>query len=285
MPIEKPPQIQNETNAPVDRRIDSATTAHYNNHVVPENNKPTHQDSVDLYLNTKKVEEYYNSQNYKIDPTRPVEKMTHADFSDSAVDYHNKHYLRKSNHNPDSSRVLEDYYKEIDANKYYRHEDENNQVDLNAPMTLYDKRITPQKIKHYVNINRNDEKLYNEQVTILGYDTSAVKPFSMLTETEIQERIRKYGTAGLPETYKNTEASVEEKGKYMIRYKDPKKGQYSSAEMGNNKFDYMYFETEAERDAYWEKYVEPIKVKVNHYSADPEVTMWIPVKMNRGTKQ
>ena len=69
---------------------------------------------------------------------------------------------------------------------------------MRAPMTLFDKRIIPQRMRGYANLNMNDP-MYGNGVEEYEYDPIAVKPWKMLTPDERKERIQKYGQ---PDTQK-----------------------------------------------------------------------------------
>ncbi len=156
----------------------------------------TTQDSLDVYKNAIKVSEYYNkSGKYKKMgeiPTNNIFQRLNNDvknFSGLAVVNESSPYFPNQ---PITKHLQKtDYHKDLDNNKFLQRETANNILDMSAPMTLFDKRITPQKTETYQNQKQND-LLVGDMVGLYTYDPIAVKPVSMLTPAERKEREKKY---------------------------------------------------------------------------------------------
>lgn len=164
--------------------------------------KPTTADSLAVYNNALQVANYYNNN----------KKYTKGTKADIDTDYDIRRFdesnalavemLRgrmDSGTYPETNRAVEDrsftmdqYRKDINSNQYYQREYSNGILDVNAPMSLYDKRITPQKLSMYANLTKGD-RLQGDVVELATYDPIAVKPWNMLTPLEKQERVQKYG--------------------------------------------------------------------------------------------
>lgn len=168
---------------------------------IDNKNIATQQDSLDIYNNAKKVQEFYNntSEYYK-SKTNNYNIKKFNELNDSAnfkvnSDIKNKHTYST----PLGDRVIkpEEYRKDIDKNKYYQREQQYEILNTNAPMQLFDKRITPQygvnyssKDSHYH--DRVNHPVVGDEVDIMAYDPIAVKPYSMLTPEEKVIRDKKY---------------------------------------------------------------------------------------------
>jgi hypothetical protein len=133
----------------------------------------------------------------------------------------------------DESKILpEQYYKPLNENQFYQRESSSGNIDLRSPMALYDKRITPQSFSVFdspdlvisddleqqiANTNTSDykkrQKLNKEffafrdnpntntdRVEMYQYDPLAVMPFDMVPPELQEERIRKYGISGVPQS-------------------------------------------------------------------------------------
>lgn len=154
-------------------------------------NKPTTADSLALYNNSKQVRDYYlNNPNYhKVGS--PINYPASVLFrkNDEGVQLmKNNNYFTMQPGDKNSTKITPDQYrKNIDNNRYYQRELQNLQLDLNAPMSLYDKRISPQFETDYANSKTGDV------VNLSQYDPIAVKPWNMLTPDERQQRVQKYG--------------------------------------------------------------------------------------------
>jgi predicted GNAT family acetyltransferase len=118
---------------------------------------------------------------------------------------------------------MEKFYLPIDENRFYQREQSHGFLDLRSPMPLYDKRITPQDLSVFKSpdsilgdqimdkmLNSKNKKeneilakqlnalVYSDNVEMYEYDPIAVMPFDMVPPEQQEERIRKYGTSGVP---------------------------------------------------------------------------------------
>ena len=76
------------------------------------------------------------------------------------------------------------YYQEIDEYRFYQRELENQIINANAPMPIYDTRIAPILVNSYV--CRDSSSVYfGDVVNIPLYIPVVVKPFILLTEPEL----------------------------------------------------------------------------------------------------
>ncbi len=168
------------------------------------NDRPTSQDSLDLYNNTVKVLKYYQDRNYTgenassaygiyIANTSVFEDLHEAllrfNSRNGDVAYPDAHGKRTT-----GDLALEDYYRKIDKNKFYQRETANWILDTRAPMPLYDKRILPTAFYTFYNEN-TDDPMFGDAVSITGYDPIAIKPERMLTSEERVLRQERYGTS------------------------------------------------------------------------------------------
>ncbi len=167
------------------------------------NDRPTSQDSLDLYNNTVKVLKYYRDRNYMSENssssygiyvmnTNVFEELHEALLRFIALDGNVTHPgingIKSTDNLP-----LEDYYRKIDKNKFYQRETSNWILDTRAPMQLYDRRILPTASYFFLNEN-TDDPMSGDAVTISGYDPIAIKPERMLTPEERVLRQERYGT-------------------------------------------------------------------------------------------
>lgn len=164
-------------------------------------NQPTMADSLAMYNNSKKVQDYYGSRNY----TKSNEQYfkNNSNRNESVAAY-NKESLKIFNSTPESlvplangepglRKVPENmYYKKLNNNKYMQRERAADVLDTRAPMQLFDKRISPTKSISYNNDNKSDS-MYGDMVNLSTYDPVLVKPVSMLTPAEKALRVKRYG--------------------------------------------------------------------------------------------
>ena len=187
-------------------------------------NRATRADSLAVYNNAKKVEDFYNSKNYKL-----LDSKKHYYLKGDEEDYYGlKQVLFRDRERwiePDwnerdairttvSKGVRKDYNleknrpknfkdiysKKIDKNKIIQRERSNNLINLDAPPQYFDFRIQPQTINSYRDVSKGTPTS-NDKVEIYKYDPLAVKPFNMLTDAEKKLRVQKYGTDGVPKSY------------------------------------------------------------------------------------
>ena len=83
-------------------------------------------------------------------------------------------------------------------NKAYYRDKITPMQNLQAPFGLIDSRIIPQG---QVDYRSSDMNYPGGDVTVYDYDPLAVTPFDMLTDAQKKERVKKYGTDGVPKSY------------------------------------------------------------------------------------
>ena len=164
---------------------------------------PTEQDSLVVYNNALKVVNYYDKN-----PAYRLNRSTElVSISDKQVVYEDMKtakrmffIIRKElNHmKPDKFSVgkvkasykditYAEYYQEVDEYRFYQRELENQIININAPMPIYDTRIAPFIVNEYKNIDSTDS-YYGDMVNIPLYVPVVVKPFALLTATEYSLR-------------------------------------------------------------------------------------------------
>tara|TARA_B110000879_G_scaffold212962_1_gene312248 strand:+ start:3195 stop:8552 length:5358 start_codon:yes stop_codon:yes gene_type:complete len=160
------------------------------------NNAPNRNDSIAVMNSALAQEEFY--KNYKKKgPYKyniPVNswlyemQLARTDFLNSPSTHTTEKGLQPVS--------FDEYYKKIDDNKFKQRELANGILSLNAPMGLYDRRISPQSIAQY----RDDDgvSIKGDHVTLAKYDPLAVTPWDMLDDDQQQERLDKYGASGTP---------------------------------------------------------------------------------------
>jgi hypothetical protein len=167
-------------------------------------NKPTTQDSLDLYNNAIALENFYKKSKLPYREQDPgawyKNHMLKTPFKelDEANDSFNqllkivpKQDVIKNNNAQTLSGLnkIPPYRKEIDKNKFSQREISQGTLNIDAPMALYDRRIKPTIFTTY----EDDSPFVKDVVEIFKYDPLAVKPVSMLTPKERIEREKKYG--------------------------------------------------------------------------------------------
>ena len=198
-----------------------------------QNGRATRADSLAVYNNAKKVEDYYKSKNYKLekqdafvsnnDPSRlkkilsdDESRFTKKQYNETSTGYDNilyfpsKRKIIKNNKesfidsaNPKNKEILKKIYnKKIDDNKLIQREGANRILNLDSPSQYFDLRIQPQSMSSYKDVSKNT-LTSNDKVDIIKYDPLAVKPFDLLTDAEKKLRVEKYGTDGVPKSYLN----------------------------------------------------------------------------------
>jgi hypothetical protein len=167
-------------------------------------NKPTTQDSLDLYNNTIALENFYKKsklpykgQNPGAPYTAEMLKNPFKELDDANIlfnkkikDYPAQDVIKNNIYQTvKGASVTPLYRKEIDKNKFAQRELSHGTLNIDAPMAMYDRRINPTIFTQYI----DDTPIINDTVEILKYDPLAVKPVSMLTPQERIEREKKYG--------------------------------------------------------------------------------------------
>jgi hypothetical protein len=170
----------------------------------PMQGDPTQEDSLALYNNSKKVQDYYNSKKYKkredsyINTKEINSKVFFNDLDKAFNNFKRINSNTKSGvvvpigNNAKSVKIPESSYRRIvDENKFLQREKAAYILDTRAPMQLYDKRIAPTKISRFN--NESDDVMQGDIVDIDTYDPILVKPVNMLTPEEKEIRLKRYG--------------------------------------------------------------------------------------------
>ena len=135
-------------------------------------------------------------------------------------------YVDEQNNLVEGKPSVEKFYLPVDENKFYQREQSQGFLDLRSPMPLYDKRINPQDLSRFksphsvlgeqildkiIKSKNQKEKeelekqmdalVYSDNVEMYEYDPLAVMPFDMVPAEQQEERIRKYGTSGVPASF------------------------------------------------------------------------------------
>lgn len=158
---------------------------------------PTRKDSLDLYNHSRKVEKFYIDEEYEEEFTPSSSKKNQ--LIDNEESYkHYKGYGKKLSYGMfEDDKVSKKEYREvIDTNKYKQRENADNYLNTDAPMQLFDKRIEPKEAKTYIS--------GSDAVRIPSYNSIANKPFDLLTPKEKEQRVAKYGRAGVPDSYQSS---------------------------------------------------------------------------------
>jgi hypothetical protein len=172
-----------------------------------DNIPATRQDSLDLYNNSMKLENYY--KNYKRSDSS-IPNNPHLLNDEHVTKFYGEQPIVRV---PDGETYKfvkpEELEYRIDINKYKYKQRElaSGILDTRAPMQLFDRRIHPTFVSDYENINEQDP-LKGDRITLFNYHPLTVKPYDMLSEEEKWKRVKKYGYDGFPK-------SVE--GKYGIQ--------------------------------------------------------------------
>jgi hypothetical protein len=164
---------------------------------------PTEQDSLVVYNNALKVVNYYDKNPaYRLN--RSTELVSISDkqevYEDMKTAKRMFFVIRKElkSMKPDKFSVgkvkasykditYAEYYQEVDEYRFYQRELENQIININAPMPIYDTRIAPFIVNEYKNIDSTDS-YFGDMVNIPLYVPVVVKPFALLTATEYSLR-------------------------------------------------------------------------------------------------
>jgi LysM repeat protein len=155
---------------------------------------PTAADSSRLRNNAILLENFYNNKRYT------EQKVDNPNLKNVKNYLPNLQEGRAKFDRNKKGRKTDAYYKPLNENQFYQRELSSNLLDLEAPMALYDKRITPQRFKKYTN-NINNDDLYSDDVEMYQYDPLAVTPFNQLSEKDKVKRVKLYGRSGVPSSY------------------------------------------------------------------------------------
>ncbi len=170
----------------------------------------TRQDSLNLYNNSRRVQNFYEKENYKTSDSYIFNDKINDGLIHKENDKVYNHFssLKPLLVNPSIKQRLlgiekEDYRKNIDKNKYYQRELATGKLNMDSPMQLFDRRIQPLTGKVY----RKD----GDHVEVASYNNIGNKPFDMLTKAERIDRIKLYGRNGVPESYGKTPLDIKNK--------------------------------------------------------------------------
>jgi hypothetical protein len=209
--------------------------------VAPNPNRATTQDSLDVFNQQNKVDDYYKKKKYELvgtDKTRlssnsSFNKALDKDYDDFVTSkYPTTILVNKKTVDVDKDSLKENYRKIKNKNQLYQKESSAQILDTKAPTPLYDKRIKPQFEKMYVNKDENDP-LFNDAINLMAYDPIAVKPLSMMTPAERKIREERY-----PESIPKKPTSIPVKPKIDVPEKmKPKDANYklTNSEISNNR--------------------------------------------------
>ena len=166
---------------------------------------PTKEDSLVVYNNALKVYDYYeNNKSYLKTSTKDIaskndKKELYNDLNQArrlfTIIRRELHKIQESEKKFTAGIVnskyiditYSQYYQEIDEFRFYQRELENQIININAPISIYDIRISPIIVNTYKNIDTADVH-YNDLVNIPLYVPVVVKPFDLLTDNELNER-------------------------------------------------------------------------------------------------
>jgi len=166
---------------------------------------PTDQDSLVIYNNALKVAEFYsNNKSYQL--LKSIELIENSQkinvFEDLKEARRMFNILRRElasikddkfsagKPNPGYKDInYSQYYQVVDENRFYQRELENQIINSEAPMSMYDTRISPILVNSYKCIDTNSV-YFNDLVNIPLYVPVTVKPFGLLTQSELIMRYK-----------------------------------------------------------------------------------------------
>jgi hypothetical protein len=178
---------------------------------IAQDGRATRADSLAVYNNAKKVMDYYKkSGKYKetSSDTGPNFDLLLKENDENLKKFKewnkdaNISVPLKSGKRGDVKIPESAYRKNIDKNKYLQRESAMYILDTRSPMQLFDKRISPTMYSSYLNTKKGDV-MEGDAVGISGYDPLSVMPWDMFKNNPklIAERIKKFGTSGIPKSY------------------------------------------------------------------------------------
>lgn len=165
--------------------------------IIEEKTKaPDIKDSLLIYYNAIQVNEFFeNNKLYTKTKTKKIENKT--DIFNSLENARNiffkirKDVSLKNTNDPDYIKInpgysditYKEYYKKVDEYKFYQRELENQIINANSPMSLFDNRICPFIVNEY-KCEEKSSVYYGDIVNIPMYIPVLVKPFSKLSDEE-----------------------------------------------------------------------------------------------------
>ncbi len=172
----------------------------------------TRNDSIALYNNAIQKEKYYkNNKNYYIRPGYD-DNGYGMNFKNDELRKNLVNEIKKRDaraiYFPDSTHDMgkqlknaKDRTKQVTQNVYSAPDFIDNKVDYyynpKAPPVFISDKIRPQGSRTYHSDSNADS------TNIPYYDPLAVKPFDLLSDKEKQQRVKQYGTKGVPKSYLN----------------------------------------------------------------------------------
>ena len=190
--------------------------------------EPTRADSLALLNNTNMLNKYYSDQKYRkgqveFDDIPPdyIESSNLDWFNDSGSTIKDNAGRTGLRATPQGIRKVsqDEYYRNIDKNKFLIREGANSVLDTNAPPALFDRRINSTSRVQYENITKN-HPLEGDQVDLYGYDPLSITPWDMLTPEQQKQRVAQFGNNGTPYTNKKSGIKINEDKDYH-RLKPP----------------------------------------------------------------
>lgn len=161
---------------------------------------PTDEDSLTLYNNALRVIQFYDSNKlYKLTNSEKLESNSAKAgvFEDLKEARRMFNIIRRElrsmpddkfttgKPNPKYKDITySKYYADIDEYRFYQRELENQIVNADAPMSMYDSRIAPIMVNTY-KCDDSSSVYFNDLVNIPLYVPVVVKPFALLTEPEL----------------------------------------------------------------------------------------------------
>ena len=177
---------------------------------IAQSGNATRQDSIALYNNAIQKEKYYkNNKNYYIRPGYD-DNGYGMNFKNDELRKNLVNEIKKRDaraiYFPDSTHDMgkqlknaKDRTKQVTQNVYSAPDFIDNKVDYyynpKAPPVFISDKIRPQGSRTYHSDSNADS------TNIPYYDPLAVKPFDLLSDKEKQQRVKQYGTKGVPKSY------------------------------------------------------------------------------------
>ena len=153
---------------------------------------PTEQDSLVIYNNAIIVVEFYdkNSSYTLVSSTELMTTDERKEIFDKLENARRMFFvlrrtLKVMSENPNYKDITyKNYYNNVDDNRFYQRELENQIVNSDAPFPIYDNRIAPVILNVYE--NKDSSSIYfGDLVQIPLYVPVVVKPYTLLTEDEL----------------------------------------------------------------------------------------------------
>jgi hypothetical protein len=165
---------------------------------------PDFDDSLVIYNNSLKVYEFYdnNPQYMKVSSREVVNSQEKKEVFDDMQKSRRLFYVLRqdagSKSKSDQKAINESgynynvvsysqYYQVVDDYRFYQRELENQILNTDAPMPIYDNRIAPVVVNEYKCVDTSSV-YYGDIVNIPMYIPVVVKPVSLLTPSEMSIR-------------------------------------------------------------------------------------------------